>query len=57
MAEGVDAIPPASASWSSALKGYALFLLFLVAFMSLLDRQIVGVLLESIKKDLHANDT
>ena len=52
-----DAAPATSTSWSRLLKGYVLCLLCLSAFMSVLDRQIVGVLLESIKHDLHASDT
>lgn len=45
------------AAWSSALKNYVLAALVVVAVISYIDRQIITILLESIKLELGVSDT
>jgi MFS family permease len=48
---------PASDSVSAARRGYILFVLTLVGTLNYLDRQVLTILLEPIRKDLHLTDT
>lgn len=48
---------PASDSVSNARRGYILFVLTLVGTLNYLDRQVLTILLEPIRKDLHLTDT
>lgn len=49
--------PGTSNAWSGWMKRYGLFMLFVTAIISTVDRQLVTVLQESIKTELGASDT
>lgn len=49
--------PPASGSWSALRKSYIMAMVMVVAFISYVDRQIVTILIQSIKEDLSLSDT
>lgn len=57
LAGAVSSAVPESATESSRYPLYALLVLVLVSCISALDRQIVSILAESIKADLHLTDT
>ena len=46
-----------SVDWSAWLKGYVLFMIVVAGVFNAIDRQLVSILLQSIKADLHASDT
>lgn len=49
--------PAPAAPFAPAYTRYALWLLLLVSTLNYLDRQVVNILAESIKRDLHLSDT
>lgn len=53
-----DAAPPTAESWPSPTRAwYAVFVLALGLMVTYLDRGILSLLVEPIKRDLHINDT
>ncbi len=48
---------PATTAWPPAKRLVVLLVLCLVAALNLIDRQLITILLEPIKRDLHATDT
>ena len=54
-AAGTTAIQPTARS--AAATGYVLFLLFLFYMFNFVDRQVVNILSEPIKRELHISDT
>jgi len=53
----VSACTPPTAAFSPGYLRYALAVLFLVNVVNMMDRSIMGVLLESIRRDMHLTDT
>ena len=52
-----EAEPEAPIAFGSAYRGYVLFLVVIGFALNFVDRQIVSVLLQPIKQDLHLSDT
>ena len=48
--------PPASEAQASGYAWYVLSILFLVYILNFVDRQIISILAEDIKRDLHLTD-
>ena len=42
---------------SGLRRHYTLFVLFLISAVSLIDRQVMGVVIEPIKAEFHVSDT
>jgi MFS family permease len=53
----MEPLPPRAPEFSRAYTRYALGLLLLVYVVNFLDRQVVSILLQSIKRDLDLSDT
>ena len=51
------AIGPANAHFSTGYRRYALALLLVIYILNFIDRQILSILLEEIKKDIELSDT
>jgi MFS family permease len=54
---GTDSVPPAAAFPSSGVAWYSVAVLMLMYVFSFIDRQIIALLVEPMKRDLHISDT
>jgi predicted MFS family arabinose efflux permease len=53
----INLVPRLTQSWSAARRLTLLLVLCVVAAINLIDRQLISILMEPIKREFHASDT